>query len=483
MTDETELKLELTMECAAALEAQSLLPGMPSISEQHSIYFDTPDLLLFKSGLSLRIRQSDGMRVQTVKADGAFAAGLFVRTEWQQRVHDDQLVLYETNPINALLHDRMRDISPIFHVYINRQTWIIEQGKARIEIAIDRGEVVAHDRCSAICEIELELKRGSPSALFGWARKIDAVARAHLGILSKAERGYRLRGAIVDSVKAEPVILERDATVEATFQKIARTTLRQFRLNEALIDLRNPHALHQARVGLRRLLSAMTIFKCVQADAQFPIIRDGLRWLTGELGKARNFDVLVSRAEFKPIYEQLEAARIESYSNVAVALRSARTRSLMIDIAEWLIDGRWTLEIETFTDRRQSARSFARHTLSRYRKKVKKAGDLEKLDDAQRHRVRKHSKMLRYASEFFASLFDHKHERHRYKRFIEALTQLQDHLGSLNDLAMAPSVLEQFALTEGLQQLLPTSDSEKSKLLTFAAEARDELLDAKRFWK
>jgi CHAD domain-containing protein len=53
-----------------------------------------------------------------------------------------------------------------------------------------------------------------------------------------------------------------------------------------------PEALHQMRVGLRRLRTAISIFKEVVADSQRDHIKSELEWTTGELGPARDLDVL-----------------------------------------------------------------------------------------------------------------------------------------------------------------------------------------------
>src|SRR3546814_3031055 len=105
MADEIELKLDLTPEAADALEATTMLPGDPGIAEQRSVYFDTLDHQLSKTGLSLRIRRSGSKRLQTIKADGASAAGLFVRSEWERPVSNDTPVLDDTTPIRAVLGD------------------------------------------------------------------------------------------------------------------------------------------------------------------------------------------------------------------------------------------------------------------------------------------------------------------------------------------------------------------------------------------
>jgi hypothetical protein len=60
---------------------------------------------------------------------------------------------------------------------------------------------------------------------------------------------------------------------------------------------------------------------------------------------------------------------------------------------------------------------------------------------------------------------------------------LQNKLGTLNDFAMMPLVLEQIGLGYFAQSLALFSTSEKAQLLIAATDAYDELVDAKRFWK
>src|SRR3546814_16241328 len=125
-------------------------------------------------------------------------------------VSNDTPVLDDTTPIRAVLGDAADAITPVFEVRIERRTWIISEGGATIELVLDSGEVVAGERTSPICEIELELKQGDPGALFAFARRIDAVEPARPGVQSKAERGSRLTGPAPQTVKAEPVQLARN---------------------------------------------------------------------------------------------------------------------------------------------------------------------------------------------------------------------------------------------------------------------------------
>ena len=161
MPNEIELKLLLKREDAEALEGSALLGDVPTKARQHSIYFDTPDHSLVKAGLSLRIRRSGRRRVQTVKSNGASSVGLFDRPEREREVPDDTPVVDDTTPIQELLGERVTDLSPVFEVHVERSTWNVHEGDATIEVVIDRGEVVvAEDRRSPICEVELELKHG-----------------------------------------------------------------------------------------------------------------------------------------------------------------------------------------------------------------------------------------------------------------------------------------------------------------------------------
>lgn len=337
MADEVELKLDLSSSAAAAIEASGLLPGEAGRVRQSSIYFDTPDQALARAGVSLRIRKSDGKRVQTIKAAGASAAGLFARSEWERAVRNDTPVLDAKTPLPPSLGECADAIAPIFEVAIDRHSWIVAEGDATIEVVLDRGKVVAGDRQSPICEIELELKSGAPAALFAFARKLDAVAPVRLGVLTKAERGYRLAGPAPTMVKAEPVLLVDGVTPARAFAIVAQSCIRQFRLNESLLLAGGgAAALHQARVALRRLRSAFSIFRPVVGDPGAALGAD-LRWLASELGEARNLDVLLARTRpAGSLRDSIAAARASAYHRVGEVLEMPRTRHMMLDLAEWI---------------------------------------------------------------------------------------------------------------------------------------------------
>ncbi|MCL6250282.1 CHAD domain-containing protein [Altererythrobacter sp. KTW20L] len=478
--EEVELKLELSSEAADALDAARLFGAAQDTVRQRTIYFDTPKHELAKEGLSLRIRRVGTKRVQTVKRDAGAAAGLFTRQEWECGVKDDHPLLEGSNPIAGLLKDRIADLAPVFAIENERRIWQVDG----IEIAIDRGHIIAGERESFFCEVELEQKSGDFATLFALSRRIAKAAPVRLGVLSKAERGYRLLGPLPGATKAEPIVLAPDMTAAGAFQVIVRSCIRQFRLNEPLIlENQDPEAVHQARVALRRLRSAFSIHRAMLTDERSAALVGEVRWLAGVLGEARDLDVLVERSCEGSLRERLIEERANAYTKAVHSLSTARSRKLMLDLAEWLAVGEWEKRPDPGA-LDLSVREVASAALDRYHRKVRKGGRcLEQLDDPARHEVRKAAKKLHYAADFFASLFVQKHELRRHRKFMQALKDLQDQLGALNDLATGPALLARLDLADHPQAPALFRKKDKHRLLAAAADSIEVLLDAKRFWR
>jgi triphosphatase len=479
-----ELKLDLSQTAAIALLKKNPFDSAPSVLQQKSIYFDTAGWDLSKRGLSLCIRQSGNERLQIVEAGDGVAAGSFTREEWERPVADDTPV-FDDPQIRDLLGETDRRLAPVFEVHVKRHRWNVTEGETTIAVAVDVGKVVAADREAPLCEIELEQMAGPLAALFALARKVDVIAAAHLGVLSKAQRGYRLLGAAPGAVKASAISLTPDMNAATAFAHIAAACLRQFRLNEmALSWSRNADALHQARVSLRRLRSLFSICRSLFADSRFDHMRSEFRWLASDLGNARNIDVMIARASNDDLFSRLQQARNDAYGAVEASLSSARARSLMIGLAEWISIRDWRSDQKGEALRLQPARDFAAAVLDILWKKVAKGGrNLTDLDDEARHELRIIAKKLRYAAEFFGPLYDSKKQTKHFKPFLLALEGLQDHLGSLNDLATAPAMLSQLNLSDvaGAGDLFSAAD--KKKLLQAAGQAHVTFVDTRRFWR
>jgi triphosphatase len=236
--------------------------------------------------------------------------------------------------------------------------------------------------------------------------------------------------------------------------------------------------LHQARVALRRLRSALSIFKPIVADDRFAHLANELKWLAGSLGAARDVDVLRQRVG-DASHPALLAAHEDAYTTALAALDSKRTRDLMIDVVEWTALGTWRTQPLDPESAQAPAVAFASEVLRKLRRRINRRGrDLDHLDDEARHQVRITAKKLRYATGFFQSLYPDKRSRRRFKAFTKHLEALQDHLGILNDLATAPALLDRFGLDH--ETALPVA--EREPILSDATDAYERLMGSKRFW-
>ena len=487
-----EIELKLEVPPGAAREVISLLGGKGKSKHLHATYYDTPDGALRDRGISFRVRRDDGAFVQTIKVDRGPGGGLFDRSEWERALADatpDFTAIDEADLRDALDGDDGWDaVTPAFIVDVERMVWDATMADGTAEVVFDRGSVIAIGAKSAISEVELELRAGSASLIFALARRIASTAPVRLGVLTKAERGHRLRTARARrATKAEPLTLPGDATTAEAFGRIAETCLRQFRLNEPLIVERDVSGLHQSRVALRRLRSAISMFRKVVADERSDEIRLRQRTLAATLGDARNLDVLIERLHGDcdgALLAELQTKREAAYDRALAALDTADARLLSLDVLEWAELGRWRTwpSEDAAAVLASPARDFAAGVLDRHRRRVKKRGaNLSRLDPEQRHQLRIEAKKLRYATEFFSSLFEGKKKQRRARNFRAALEALQDNLGALNDIATGEALAQDLA-ARGVT--LPAIGGEDAaQLLDQAEESHDALVDAKPFWR
>jgi triphosphatase len=490
---ETELKFACGPEDLAAVLAAAPkgAPGGDETRELISVYFDTPDLVLQKAGASLRVREHKGQRIQTVKR----GQGL-VREEHEAPIEglapDPAL-----DPLPSLL-PQGASLRPAFNVRVSRRQRTFRYKDAEIEMAFDQGEVSGGEQKRPICEVELELKSGPASALFALARELAAAAPLYLAFDSKAARGQALAaGSDPAALKSGHVALARDATVAEAFQAIARSALSQIAASGAVLrETPGPEAVHQLRVGARRLRCALSTFKAVLEGESLETVKADLRWLGGTCGRARSLDVFATEtlgpaeagAEetgqaqspgLGRLRAAIDTAREAAWAHAGEAVASERFRALMIDATAWIETGDW----RAADGAGKPAARFAKAALKSHLKKLGKRGrDLEGDDDVARHHLRIEAKKLRYACEAFSSLYGEKHV-HRYLRHLK---DLQDALGQLNDLVTAEPLIAALALPSDAAfaagELVGRKAAAKPQLIARAAKALDRLQAADPFW-
>lgn len=452
MSHEVELKFDLEPGDVARVAACPSLASRPARRERYeTVYFDTPDGALRRAGFSLRIRRAGKSFRQTIKRKRGSAAGFFVRQEWEAEVagFDLDRAGLKATPLKKLLEKVAADaLVPLIRTNIRRTIWLVTWQECRAEVVLDEGMVTSGREKAPVTELELELKEGGAHALFDLAGEIGRAVPLRLGVLTKAERGYALAQRQLGRVaRAEPVALTPPLGEGEAFHAIAHSCLRHYRLNEiVLLGRRDADALHQARIALRRLRSAFSLFRPTARGKDYQLLRDELGWLAGQFGEARNLDVLIAGEAGIPDDDLLRArlvrARAKAYDRVEAALGSERARSLMLRLTLWIELGAWRFRARAGHD----LAILAGDRLDRQWRRVRRRSlRLARLDPESRHGLRLDVKKLRYAAEFLAGLAAKKPERLQRDRFIAALKDLQERLGDLGDAEAAEAMTERLA--------------------------------------
>jgi inorganic triphosphatase YgiF len=462
---EIELKLLLDSADVAAFRRHPLLKQLaiakPRLQQLTTIYFDTPDLHFRQHDAALRVRRANRCWIQTLKGGGEAAAGLHQRDEWESRVdglQPDLTILREMSGPRTVWDSVSADqplgerLVPIFGTRFRRTTWRLRTAQGgEVELALDQGSVQSGAGGMPISEIELELKSGEPGELFELAMQLQQSIPLRVSNISKAERGYALFAPqALAPVKATHHKLAGESTVDQGFRAVIGTCLSQIQSNEIGVMLgTDPEYVHQMRVGLRRLRTALALFDTIApcpADMQAE-----LEWLTGELGAARDWEVLAdstlamvaSACPDEPALPKLQLAALAVAQNnrqqAALAVGSARYSRLLLAVGGAAYGLRWRAPPDRLALAAPLA-TFAAQTLMAYRAKLDKRGKhLKDGAPSARHRARIAAKKVRYAAEFFESLLPAR----KAKLFIAALANLQDAMGWLNDASVAVNLLDQ----------------------------------------
>lgn len=453
---EIELKLLVAPEHANGLWralAHHRAPR-PATRRLYTVYYDTPDGRLAGKGVALRLRRDGRRWLQTIKGGGGAAGGLHHRLEHEIEV-PAQLpyfpALVEAGFGNLIARPEVRDaIGVAFVTDFRRTSTMVSTGpESRIEISLDRGEIVVHGRRLPICEIELELKSGPVQNLFDLALEIARVLPVRLENRSKAGRAYELAlDKPARPTKAGTVELDGGMPVPHAFVALAFGCLSQLQANEAgLLAGRDPEYLHQARVALRRLRSVFRLFRqSVALSADEPVLT-WIKSLGRLLGEARDWDVFVGEtlpgaAPSAPLPAGLAALRRRALAARRRARLSAADAVAAPEYTTSLI--RLTAALQALvgdgSDRPQagSLKRVAGDLLAiQHGRVVKRGRKLDHLTYRDLHRLRIEVKRLRYAAEFFAPMLPG-HGREALRR----LARLQDLLGRINDDVNAWALLD-----------------------------------------
>ena len=463
-----------------------------------AIYFDTPDLLLSRHRFALRLRNEDGRWVQTLKGGKAGAAD---RLEHEVPVDPDgssagvpqlDLERHRDSRVGRELRALLRrhknpSLGESCRTEVTRLRRLLRARGAVVEWALDEGEVTAAGRSQPISELELELKSGDPASLFALAHDWETLHGLWVDPVSKSERGALLvkREPFRAAVKARPPAWGAKETRamdgDAMLRGMVACCLAQILPNAAEIarGSHDPEHVHQLRVGLRRLRSVargMQPFATRLPAGWEPAIMPVFE----ALGDARDQHVRATllapklRAAGAPVAD-LGGPSEEDARRLRQLVRGAGFQGVLMRLLSFA-------EAPTEADRGESGSGFE-HLVRQLRRLTRQvtrdARRFDKLPLAQRHRVRKRLKRMRYLAAFAAPAFD----RDAVDGWMAKVSRAQDRLGRHIDLALAAERFGALAETNAGAGFAAGWLRAKAEAATRAArKSLERLGGAKAFW-
>lgn len=464
----TEIELKFLVPSAARTAVLAEVNRGTTTIEKISLaakYLDTADRRLARAGMAWRLRREGRCWVQTLKTAGANPLERFEHEVIRPEATHDL-----TAHAGTLAGDRLLEIvaqagaegielGVRFETEIRRTARRVRTRGAIIEVAFDEGRLIAGPASLRVTELEFELVSGRPAAMLALAERW----RQRFGLLydprSKAERGDLLAEGVnaAQARKACRPKYAKSATALQAFAAVVDECLAQITRNAIGLCDGDPtltaEHVHQLRVGIRRLRSALKCFKGWAPPAP-PNLIEGLRVLFAGLGACRDTDVLSSgvladlaRAGAPPMAMQ----RAENCASPVDLIRSDSTQRMLLAWIAWresLAHGEvdpppvadtTSGEHGAAAPLSESAPKFSRlvdRRLCRWHALFATDWDeFDQLDEERMHELRKRIKRQRYGAEFFAPMLRRKQLDH----YIGVLSVIQDRMGELNDLFVARS--------------------------------------------
>lgn len=452
---EFEIKLLFPEEKFKPLEQWIISKG--GVRRQHlqAAYIDTPEFLLAKSGVALRLRKEGRQWVQTLKIATAnpldriehnvpLVSSGAQMPSWSIDHHQH----HQAGELlkKLLPHLSTENLRICYQTDVWRRKVHINTRNGILEYALDEGIIFTNSPKNRlqerVCELEIELIQGSPADVMRHAQAMVKRFKAYVDTRNKAERGYLLaKGLSVSPAsRAELVSLKNCTTKAKVIHRLLDACLMQILPNQSALNLNGHNQdehLHQLRVGLRRL---KTLLKYLASNDLFlsPENQIALREAFQQLGEHRD-DSYIS-GTLNPLMRSLSGPSIdlqagESLPHPNLVTKSVRFQLLLLDIM--LLRYSPSLEGEEIKLSKNTADNIRKpfvKTLKRaYQFCFTQSAQINFLEDEKIHELRKRLKFLRYSLEFFKDWFD----KNKFKPFFKLLTRTLEELGQFNDICVA----------------------------------------------
>jgi inorganic triphosphatase YgiF len=469
---ETEVRFSLPAEARSRLEAHPAFDPTrataPETLHQVTTYFDTPDLALARHGVSLRVRRNGEARVQTVKwreHDGHSPFGRGER-EWPVDRDEPDLSLVADTPAGAALEGcGPVALRPAFVTDVRRaRRYLLPEADTVVEAVLDEGTISAGSVREGFQELELELKAGDPVRLYRLALELSGALPLALSVASKSERGHRLAtGAMPAAWKAEPLDLPRGIDAAEGFRRILGAALVQLLANQPAAAAGEADGVHQMRIAVRRLRSAIALFRPHLVSPDAARFDAELKRLGRVLGQVRDWDVfrgevLPAAGRYAPeaqprlLEGPASEERAEAYRRLADELGGPAFTSLVLGLAVWAEERPEGTPVLADGHSGERLADLAPELLRRtVRKALRRGRRIRRRSPEELHDLRKSLKRLRYSVEFLSGLCGRK----RTRAYLRACKDLQERLGAINDAALAAEMTGRLAGVAARTTLAP----------------------------
>ena len=224
---------------------------------------------------------------------------------------------------------------------------------------------------------------------------------------------------------------------------------------------RDPEAIHDLRVAIRRFVQCLRHFQQFFDAPEVKRIRKPLRKLMKRCGEVRNRDIamgLLCQAGLTeaPVMRALERQRMDAEKELVRTLRAWRkrkncARSLKVEQGG---EGPW--------DAGSGPAENARRVLPQDARKLFEAGDAAAAPGAAHdamHQFRLSAKRFRYTLEIFQPVYEAR--KADMKRGLDGMRGLQDRLGAINDCVTACELLkDDEAAVAAIDKIVPGREAE-----------------------
>ena len=162
-----EFELKFKANAKALEEIRALWQDWEEISME-TTYFDTADSRLSEKNCTLRSRMENGVCVCTMKTP---TAG-FGRGEWDAQAPWCAETVEKLFAAARQTQIPFEELTAVCGARFTRLAKMVELPGCMVEIALDTGILMGGGREIPLCELEVEYKAGSESAVAVWAERL-----------------------------------------------------------------------------------------------------------------------------------------------------------------------------------------------------------------------------------------------------------------------------------------------------------------------